>query len=178
MKTVMLKDDSELVIRKAETEDAGRMVVFKQTISRESDFLSFGENEIEITAETERKLIESANEADNSVILIAVANGEVAGFVTFSGGSRVRKRHAGEMGIAVRQKYWKKGIGNRLLEAVIEWAESTKVVRKINLLTRADNANAIRLYEKYGFVKEGILTRDICINGIFYDSLLMGLCID
>jgi RimJ/RimL family protein N-acetyltransferase len=82
------------------------------------------------------------------------------------------------MGISVRKKYWGLGIGSLLLKVIIEWAKGTQVIRKIDLLTRADNEKAMKLYEKYGFRKEGILTRDMCINGIFYDSVSMGLPID
>jgi RimJ/RimL family protein N-acetyltransferase len=178
MKTVKLKDGSELVIRNVMVDDAEQMAQFKQYISQESDFLSFGKNEIEKSAECEAQLIQSTSAAENSVIIIAVANEEIAGFVTFNGGFRVRKKHSGDMGIAVRKQYWGKGIGNLLMEALIEWARNTKTVRKINLLTRTDNAAAISLYEKYGFTKEGILTRDVIINGIFYDSFSMGLFID
>lgn len=178
MKKVMLKNKKELLIRKAVEEDAGQMAQFKTYISGESDFLSFGENEIEIAAETERKIIQSENATDNSVIIIALIDGEVAGFITFKGGAKIRKRHAGEMGISVRKKYWGLGIASLLLEVLIEWAKGTQIIRKIDLLTRADNEKAIRLYEKYGFKKEGILTRDLCINGVFYDSVSMGLPIN
>ncbi len=178
MKKVILKNRSELLIRKATEEDAEQMSQFKMHISRESDFLSFGENEIEITAETERKIIQTENSTDNSVIIIALMNGEIAGFITFKGGAKIRKRHAGEMGICVRKKYWGLGIASLLLQVLIEWAKGTQIIRKIDLLTRADNEKAIKLYEKYGFEKQGLLTRDLCINGIFYDSVSMGLHID
>lgn len=178
MKKVTLKNFQELLIRKAVDEDASAMAEFKQRISEESDFLSFGIDEIEISEETERQTIQSENESVNSVILLALCNGEIAGFVTFHGRTRVRKQHAGEMGIAVQKKYWGLGIGNFLLDALIHWADGTKIVRKVNLLTRADNEKAISLYEKYGFVREGIISRDICIHGVFYDSVSMGLPIN
>mgnify|MGYP001243188722 CR=1 FL=1 len=178
MKKTILKNNTELLIRKATEEDAEQMAQFKMQISGESDFLSFGRNEIEITAETERRIIQSENSTDNSVVIIALIDGEIAGFITFKGGVKMRKRHAGEMGISVREKYWGLGIGSFLLEVLIEWAKGTQIIRKIDLLTRADNVTAIRLYEKYGFKKEGLLTRDLCINGIFYDSVSMGLSVD
>ena len=178
MKKVRLKNGSELLVRKATEEDAEQMAQFKMHISRESDFLSFGENEIEITAETERRIIQTENTTDNSVIIIALIDDEIAGFVTFKGGAKIRKRHAGEMGISVRKKYWGLGIGSLLLKVIIDWAKGTQVIRKMDLLTRADNEKAMKLYEKYGLKKEGILTRDMCINGVFYDSVSMGLPID
>nr|WP_319489935.1 GNAT family protein [uncultured Caproiciproducens sp.] len=178
MKKIILKNGKELIIRKAAEEDAEQMVQFRTHISRESDFLSFGEDEIEITAEKERSIIQCENTKDNSIIIIALINEEIAGFISFKGGDRIRKRHAGKMGVSVRKQFWGLGIGNILLKSLIEWAIGTRIIKKIDLLTRADNEKAIKLYEKYGFRKEGILTRDLCIKGKFYDSLSMGLQID
>ncbi len=178
MRTVTLKDGSKLVIRRAVAADAEQMAAFKTAIGRESDFLSYGEAEIEITPETEKRGILATEILENTVMLLALLEEEIVGFVTFHSAARPRKKHGGELGIAVRQPYWGLGIGNLLMAALISWAKDAKTVRKINLVTRADNAAAIRLYEKYGFVREGLLSRDVRINGKFYDGLLMGLPID
>lgn len=183
MKKVILKNGGELLIRKAAESDGEEMAKFKIGISGESDFLSYGRDELEITPETERKIIASENGADNSVIILGLMDGEIAGFVTFKGGARVRKRHGGEMGIAVRRKYWGLGLGGLLVEALLveallEWARGTGIVRKIDLVTRADNEKAIKLYERYGFWKEGVLTRNLCIGGLFYDAVSMGRPVD
>jgi RimJ/RimL family protein N-acetyltransferase len=82
------------------------------------------------------------------------------------------------MGISVRKAYWNLGIGYEMLDFLIKWAKDSGVVRKIDLLVRSDNQNAIRLYEKLGFKQEGLITRNFCIDGKFYDSLYMGLLID
>ncbi|SDI39103.1 hypothetical protein SAMN05443529_13626 [Desulfosporosinus hippei DSM 8344] len=55
MKKVTLKNGRELLIRKATVNDVEEMAKFKMCISGESDFLSFGKGELEITPETERK---------------------------------------------------------------------------------------------------------------------------
>lgn len=178
MKKVTLKNGGELLIRKAAESDGEEMAKFKIGISGESDFLSYGRDELEITPETEKKIIASENGADNSVIILGLMDGEIAGFVTFKGGARVRKRHGGEMGIAVRRKYWGLGLGGLLVEALLEWARGTGIVRKIDLVTRADNEKAIKLYERYGFRKEGVLTRNLCIGGLFYDAVSMGRPVD
>ena len=52
------------------------------------------------------------------------------------------------------------------------------MVRKINLKVRVDNAGAIRLYQRMGWVNEGRTTRDTVIDGQFNDCLLMGRPVD
>ncbi len=40
----------------------------------------------------------------------------------------------------------------------------SETIRKINLRMRVDNLPAIRLYEKFGFVQEGRLTRELDLH--------------
>lgn len=178
MKKIILKNGKEIIIRKTITEDAEKMVQYKTIIGGESDFLTFGENEIEITTKKEQQSIESINNKDNSIMVVALLDGEIAGSIVFRGGERNRTKHVGEMGVTVRKQYWGLGIGSFLLQFLIEWAKETGIARKINLRVRTDNENAIKLYKKYDFREEGILTRDFCLNERFYDSMNMGLLID
>lgn len=178
MRKILLKNGNELIIRKVNAGDAEKMVEYKTFISLESDFLTFGRNEIEITTDKEQQGIESINNKDNSIMIVALFDGEIVGSIVFRGGERNRLMHVGEMGVTIRKPYWGLGIGSFLLEFLIEWAKGTGIVRKINLRVRADNENAIKLYKKFDFKNEGILTRDFCINGEFYNSISMGLLID
>jgi RimJ/RimL family protein N-acetyltransferase len=79
--------------------------------------------------------------------------------------------------MGVLKAYWGLGIAKELLKAAIDWAASSGAVSKINLLVRTDNTPAINLYKNLGFVIEGKLTRDFKINGVYYESYYMGLCI-
>lgn len=175
MKKLILKDGREITIRKAVRSDAPRMVQYVSVIGGESDNLTFGLNEFELTVEKEELIIESMNSRDNSIMIVAEINGEIASMLSMSCGTRPRTRHVGEFGITVRKPFWSLGIGNAMISYMIEWARDTKIVRKINLRARADNSKAIALYKKHGFREEGVATMDLYINGSFYDSILMGL---
>lgn len=170
-----IKDGRELIIRKAGIEDARKLTEYMMEIPKESDFLTFEENELNFTPEIEEKLINSMEDKDNSIMLLAVIDGQIAGNCTFRAGERKRTKHTGEFGITVRKGYWGLGIGSMLMEALIFWAKETKIIRKINLRVRTDNKKAIKLYEKFGFEREGIIRRDFLIDGRFYNSILMGL---
>ena len=178
MEKIILRNGKELVIRKATSEDAEKIVQYKTIICEESDFLTFGKNEIEITIEKEQHSIESINSKSNSMMAAALINGEIIGIIVFRGGERIRVKHVGEMGVTVRKAYWGLGIGSFLIEFLIDWAKETGIIKKINLKVRSDNENAIKLYGKYDFMKEGILSKEFFIDGKFYDSISMGLTIN
>lgn len=48
------------------------------------------------------------------------------------------------------------GIGSKLFSAVLDWAENEGGVSKIWLAVAADNSNAIRFYERFGFVRSDL----------------------
>ena len=73
--------------------------------------------------------------------------------------------HPGETG---------RGIGTALLLHVQHWAASRPGLHKIELLVRATNLAAIRLYTRFGFREEGILRDRIRLpGGEFIDDLAM-----
>ncbi len=178
MKEYQLSDQRKLIVREATKEDAVKLIDYIQVVGGESDFLTFGEGEFTISLEDEEKIIEQHKESENNLFIIAEIDGDVVGTLSFAGGKRVRTRHLGEFGVSVRKSYWGIGIGRHLLEYLISWAKATDLIKKINLKVRTDNHNAIHLYEKLGFKKEGLITRFFYLNQVFYDVYEMGLLID
>lgn len=162
-------------IRGAHELDAEKLIAYLNKISDESPFLSFGRGEFTTTVEEEVNFINKSAFAENRIFIIAEHENEIVACLNFDGGLRVRTRHVGEFGISVLKQYWGYGIGRILMEEMIGWAKSSDIVKKINLKVRSDNHRAIKLYESLGFKIEGTLTRDMCIDGQFYDCFFMGL---
>lgn len=171
--------EDDLIIREAVKDGASKIFTYLGKIGTESDFLTFrfGE-ELHLNIEKLEKSIESIHQRNNAINLVAELNGEIVGNLKFSGGTKARIAHTGEFGITVLKNYGGNGIGTKLLSTFIEWSKSSEVIRKINLRVRTDNIKAIHLYNKFGFVKEGIIKRDFLIDGVFYDSIAMGMLID
>ena len=178
MKKVVLKDKRILTLRHAEKSDAVALVDFYNSISGETDFLSFGEGEFLRSPKEQEEIIEKLHEQSNGIFMLAEVDNQIVGAITFSGGARIRFVHAGEFGIGISRDYWGLGIGRIMIEALIKWAKQSKVVRKIDLRVRTDNTRAIHLYQNMGFIIEGRITRDSLIRGIFYDCYSMGLHIN
>lgn len=168
----------EVIIRRANRSDAEKLVEYLNVIGGQSDYLTFGAGEFGKSVEQEEEYIENISEGDNAVSLVAELNGKIVGNLNFSGGPRKRTEHAGEFGVSVLNDYWGYGIGEKLIKYLIDWSKDSKIIRKINLRVRTDNARGIKLYTKLGFIEEGTIKRDFLIDGEFYDSLMMGLPID
>lgn len=178
MKNLQLKNGQEIIIRKAIKSDAAGLVTYIDKISSQSDFLTFGPGDFNVSVAQEEAFIEGLSGQNNALMLVAESEGQIIGNLRFSGGPRPRVAHVGELGVSVLAEYWGHGIGTKLMEELIEWAKASKTIRKINLRVRSDNHSAIHVYKKLGFIEEGLLTRDICVNETFYDAVSMGLEID
>lgn len=165
-------------IRRELPDDAEGIVRYIAQVAGESDFLTFGPGEFKVTPEQERSYLEQMGAQENCLFIIAEDGPEIVGILGFSANTKPRTRHTGEFGMTVRRDRWGKGVGTRLIEYMIAWARESGIVRKINLRVREDNERGIRLYERMGFVREGVITRDFYVDGRFYSSILMGLQVD
>ncbi len=170
-----LRNGQTLLVRVVTTADAALMVDFLKQVAGESDFLSFGQGEVQLTVADELAMITKCLHADNDLFLVAEMDGRIVGNLIFRGGVRIRTRHSGEFGVSVFRDFWGLGIASDLIGALIAWAEQNGLIKKINLKVREDNAGAIRLYRSFGFSEEGRISRDFCVNGTYYHSILMGL---
>lgn len=171
-------DGAPIRIRPAADGDAAAVLAHLRAAGGESPFLTFGAEGPGRGEAEQRALLASLAASDNGLALVAEWGGRVVACLTFSGGSRPRLRHVGEFGVSVDRACWGCGLGRRLIELLLAWAEQGGVVRKINLRVRVDNRRAIALYESLGFATEGRLTRDTLIDGQFHDVLLMGRAVD
>jgi RimJ/RimL family protein N-acetyltransferase len=170
-----LKNGGALVIREAAVNDARAVLDYLESVSSESDFLSFGPGEFDLGQPEEEEFLSKCLESDNQLYIIGAIDDSIVATLNFSAGRRPRVRHCGELGMSVRKEYWGLGIGSLMLETLITWARETQIVTKINLRVRTDNRRAILLYESKGFVKEGTIRREMLLDGEYYDHHWMGL---
>lgn len=81
-----------------------------------------------------------------------------------------------KLGIVIGEKdYQNKGIGQEVVRLLIKYGFETLNLNKISLKVNSENVIAIKIYKKYGFIKEGALRDDIYKNGKYYDSLAMSI---
>lgn len=68
-----------------------------------------------------------------------------------------------------------KGYGTMAARLMIRYAFEEMRLHRLFLRVFADNAQAIRSYEKAGFEREAYLRDDVCIDGCYRDIVLMGI---
>lgn len=172
MEVYELKNGKNLILRKAEEKDAAALLKHMNQCGKETDFLGFGKEGIDMDEQKEQEYIKSFT--PKNFMIVALIDDEIIGSCSIScRESRIRFIHKGELGICVQEKAWGLGIGEKMMEYTLELAKDAELT-KIGLDTRTDNKKAINLYKKLGFEIEGTVTKAALIDGIYYDNYVMG----
>ena len=114
-----------------------------------------------------------SEQTENVHSLVAVVEGEVVGGLGLVVMERARRRHVGEIGMAVRDDRQGIGAGTALMRAALELADGWIGLKRIELHVYTDNEKAIALYEKFGFVVEGTHRSYALRDGRYVDALSM-----
>jgi putative acetyltransferase len=107
-------------------------------------------------------------------LLVAEADGVVVGNLGLHSASKSpRRRHAGSIGMAVRDDWQRRGVGAVLLSAAVDLADNWIGYARLELTVYTDNAAAVALYRKFGFEVEGTARRYALRDGRFVDAFMM-----
>jgi len=172
--TLTLHTGVAVALREAEARDAVRLTRHFGVCAGESDYLSFGVGEYDRSVEAERTRIEESSRESNRLYVVGCVNDEMVASLVVSASSRPRRRHLGEFGIVVQSDYWGRGIGRALMNILLDWATDSTLT-KLTLKVRADNARAIRLYERLGFEHEATLRAELFDGTRYHDVLYMSI---
>ncbi len=100
-------------------------------------------------------------------------DGVLSGINAFGADTGSQKtKHIGHLGaMYVRQAARGSGLADALIQAVLDHAAGK--VEQVLLTVEANNARAIKLYERHGFETIGRLPRSIFTGGVYYDEFEM-----
>ena len=110
--------------------------------------------------------------ADESLVLVAEADGEIVGNVLISVDRGRATEHIGVLSICVGMGWRDVGIGSELVGRAQDWARAHGL-RKISLGVFPDNERAIAVYERRGFVREGVRREQYRSGDEYRDEVLM-----
>jgi L-amino acid N-acyltransferase YncA len=165
-------------IREATAEDK---IAIKEYISHSLsplDYVTFGDLEWFNAMEKGDSIFEAYRNKWGNHILLAFLDDMLIGMSIVTSQKSDKFRHVGELTLSISQAHWHKGVGKDLITNMILLCKEKGTIRKLNLRVREDQDYCKQLYKSLGFYEEGNLSRDICVNGMFYSSLLFGRNID
>lgn len=105
--------------------------------------------------------------------LVAGIDEKVCGYLGFAAPTSMAcHRHVYEIHLAIHPSYRRLGIGSKLMAAVKKLA-AEEGIGKLSLRVLSTNPCAVAFYESCGFMVQGRLIAEYCIEGEFVDDILM-----
>lgn len=163
------KDGRKIAVRKVARRELGSMVEHWQSLADEGRYIATEQVSPEQKAKWERSL------GDPDVLWArAEVDGRLAGSLSLGRYGNLKKtKHVGELGMGVAKEFRGTGVGSALMDYAVKWAKRKKL-KKIALSVFSTSRVAIRLYEKFGFVREGVRIGQFVIEGEYVDEVMMG----
>lgn len=126
------------------------------------------------TKDEDEELMEQRimNRGENQYWYVAEYEGKVIGLGILMNHGNIRKRHVAAITLMVNSNYHNKGVGSLLMKNLIDLSKRLNIIR-LELSVFRDNYKAINLYNKFGFVEEGIKIKSALKNGCYSDEVMM-----
>jgi len=98
---------------------------------------------------------------------------EVVGHLGLTTMPQQRRAHVAAIGMSIHDDWQGRGIGNALMLTALDRADRWMNILRIELTVFADNAHAIALYRRHGFVVEGTHRAYALRDGAYIDAYAM-----
>ncbi|SHO45952.1 GNAT family N-acetyltransferase [Anaerocolumna xylanovorans] len=158
-------------IRNANLKDADNFIDLQLRLDRETEFMMYEPGERNPDRDRTENLLKSAAEGEN-LLLVVEDKEKLWGYLWAERGSLNRIRHSAYIVTGICKDYRGLGIGTAFFRELDKWAVSNQI-KRLELTVMCTNEAAMRLYEKSGFVKEGIKKNSMLVNGQLTDEYYM-----
>lgn len=150
-----LKTGEKVLIREGNVADSKALLETVREYVLTSRYLIIAPEELEQTVADEAKWIRELRLNPNSLLLLALHNGEVIGNLDLTGSEEEFEDQSGLITMGMLQEYQNKGLGSILLREAVAWARQNHKLQVLCLQVERANKSAVRLYQKAGFKIEG-----------------------
>ena len=151
------------MVRKVREEDAAAFLDLLLRLDYETNYMMYEPGERKTTAEEMNVWIREL-EASGSLLLGAVENNSLVGFLSAERGFARRIRHSAYLVIGILEQYRGRGLGTALFGELEKWARESGITR-LELTVMVHNVPAVGLYKKAGFIIEGVKRRSLLVDG-------------
>jgi RimJ/RimL family protein N-acetyltransferase len=160
-----------IVIRPARPEDAAALAALGVAVGREEGGWLLTTDGWRSIAD-ERRYLRALKRFPDAAVYVADDDGEVVGRLSLARDPHPASRHVADLGLMVAATHRRRGLGTALLEQAVAWAREVGI-RKLELHVFPWNEAAIRLYETFGFEREGLRKSHYLRDGEYVDAILM-----
>jgi RimJ/RimL family protein N-acetyltransferase len=162
-----------ITIRRAEPGDAAALVALTASVTAEPGnwLLQSGAPG---DVGHERRYLRAVRRSVDAAVFVAEDAGAIIGRLSLARDPHPASAHVADLGLMVVESRRREGIGRRLLEHALLWADASGVA-KLELHVFPWNTAAIALYEGFGFVPEGYRVGHYLRAGEEVDAILMAL---
>ena len=165
-----------IVLRSAEISEADMLIDYLKTVTGETRFLMCESDELKYTTKGEEDFIQSFNESEKKMLILAFVDGEYAGNCSFEEKAFSRRsKHRTGIGIALYQKFTGFGLGRLMLTRLIDIMRE-QGYEQAELTVVGGNERAYHLYESLGFTECGRFPKaNKYDDGTYADDIFMVL---
>lgn len=160
-----------MVIREIKMEDADNYLHMLLNLDNETKFMMFEPGERSTDINNIKNIIEESVNVNN-LILVAIENENIIGFLSLERGVPKRIRHTGYIVVGIRRNFRGMGVGSKLFSKLDEWVMENNITR-LELSVICSNTVAKHLYEKNGFEVEGVRKNSMIIDDKYVDEFTM-----
>jgi putative acetyltransferase len=163
-------------VRKAEPSDAAQLVSLAEAVGREEERWILSSDTWRTIAD-ERRYVKSVFRHPDAAVFVAEEDGRLLARMSLARDPHPASRHVADLGLMVAAEHRRRGIGTMLLDAAVTWARVAGV-SKLELHVFPWNEPALRLYESFGFEREGLRKQHYEREGEYVDAILMALVVE
>jgi RimJ/RimL family protein N-acetyltransferase len=158
-------------VRRAQPGDAAALVALAEAVGSEPEGWLIADSRWRSVGE-ERRYLRAARRHPDAAVFVCETREGIAGRLSLARDPHPASSHVADLGLMVAASARRRGIGWALLEQAVDWARGAGV-RKLELHVFPHNEPAIRLYERFGFVREGLRRRHYRRGREYVDAILM-----
>jgi RimJ/RimL family protein N-acetyltransferase len=160
-----------ILVRRADPGDAAALVELAEQVGREEGRWILTTSGWRSIAE-ERRYLKAVQRHADAAVYVVEDDGRIAGRLSLSRDPHPSSQHVADLGLMVAADHRRRGIGRTLLEEAVRWAQESGV-RKLELHVFPWNEPALKLYEGFGFEREGLRRGHYARGGDYVDAILM-----
>jgi RimJ/RimL family protein N-acetyltransferase len=160
-------------IRRAEPSDAAALVALGRAVGSEREGWLIAVDGWRSVAD-ERRYLKAIRRHPHAAVFVALDGDQMVGRLSLARDQHPASQHVADLGLMVAATHRRQGIGRQLLETAVGWAKETGVT-KLELHVFPWNEPAIKLYEQFGFEREGYRKAHYRRGWDEVDAILMAL---